>query len=261
MKLPHFQQHVDASTLAALLQQVLVAMASVKDKQHSNTALELHVATMELLCNLPAAAQLSADTVGQLLLQAVQQRLPHAVAELASMVVEQQQLSNDQLIAVLESSLSILTDEDSSSLECMDQLRYLAEDMQLSSAALVQLLLKAVELEAGYSGSTHTTLPYVAHLSVLPAAQEMSAAALAGLLQAAVAHGCTWFMVAMNGVPAAEDLTNEQMIVCLKQLLPAAAAAAFAQKRCVVYQQHSISAVQKCCSCLMQLLLATVHSV
>jgi hypothetical protein len=145
LTLPHVQQRVDASTIAALLQQLVAAIASAADaicccwEQHAVPASDLQDTTMELLCKLPAAAQLLADAVVQLLVQAVQQHLYEALRQLAIMAVRQRQLGREHLTVVLESSLSSLTDRESSSTGCMKMLLYLVDRMQLSSAALVQL--------------------------------------------------------------------------------------------------------------------------
>jgi hypothetical protein len=70
----YLKQYVDAPTLAALLLQLLVAMASG----------ELHVqsaaATMDLLCELPAAAELTADSMVQLMHKAAELESTYIVA-------------------------------------------------------------------------------------------------------------------------------------------------------------------------------------
>jgi hypothetical protein len=254
--LPCLQQHVDASLVAAMLQQVMDAMADAADQQHPTPASDLPIATMELLCKLPAAAQLPADAAMQLLLQAVQQRLPKAVAELASMVVGQRQLNNEQLTVLLESSLSSVTDADSSSAGCMHALCYIAEKLQLSSAVWVQLLLKAIELEASISGSTDKTLLLcVAQLCKLTAAQQLSTAALAGLLQAGAEHDLH-FMPLLLKLPAAANLTCEQIVRVLNATLASSTCSSvFTMALCEVPAAQHLSDEE-----VLQLLEAAVAS-
>jgi hypothetical protein len=223
VSLPYFEQRMEPPTVAAMLQQLMTAMAAMmtskRDVHHAERAAPSPAMIMQLVCRLPAAAELSADTVVQLLLQAVQQRLPQAVRKLAVLVWEQNLLSCEQLVGVLESSLSIVMHDmgiqhsGQRHDHCLRVLCELAEAMELSSAGLLQLLFKAVELEPIYSKSipSNTAHMCVGVLCEVPAAQQIHSDALAGLMQAAVKHKSDRAMFRLIHLPAAGHLTCEDV--------------------------------------------------
>jgi hypothetical protein len=175
--LPVLQQHVDADTLEATLTLLLGSLA-----------------TMQQLCVLPAAGQLSSEAVVRLLRIAIPMRSFLAIEQLCSLAGAQQ-LSSLQIAGLL-GAFAQGGNNAPAVVWCLAPILQLPAVAAPSSDACVEFLEAVVKQEPsslntlGSRGShTHATIAMVGRLLTLPAAAELSNSQVAQLLTAAAVNG------------------------------------------------------------------------
>jgi hypothetical protein len=151
---------------------------------------------LELLCAVPAAAQLSSEAAARLLLEGLKQRQHVAVGQLWGLAGAQQ-ISSELLAELLLWCVRVWTDADDTVAECLAVISSLPAAIKRSSTKLVQLLLAVYERSSGmqahvfddelgsFGAFSHGTTLLCAGLLGLPAAAEFSTQQLMQLIQAA----------------------------------------------------------------------------
>jgi hypothetical protein len=120
--LPVIEQHIDADTLEGMIAQLLP-----------------QADCLELLCAVPAAAQLSSEAAARLLLEGVKQRQHVAVAQLWGLAGAQQ-ISSELIADLLICCAQACTCADEITDECLAAICSLPAAIELSSTELAQLL-------------------------------------------------------------------------------------------------------------------------
>jgi hypothetical protein len=147
------QQHMDAEVLEAMLLQML--------KQGQCLA---------VLCQLPAAAHLSAEAAVRLLLEAIQRTALEATQQLCR-VAAAQKLSSEQVATLLQASMRIVADTHSSSNQrsafnrasgILRRVLLLPVAQQLASSDVLQLLYAAINMFTPHCTRELLTLPAAA---------------------------------------------------------------------------------------------------
>jgi hypothetical protein len=172
--LPVTGQHIDADTLEGMIMQLLP-----------------QAGCLELLCTVPAAAQLSSEAAARLLLEGLKQRQHVALGQLWGLAGAQQ-ISSELLAELLLGCAHVCTCAGKVVDECLGAICILPAATALSSTELVQLL-EAV-FERGFNTQQYAddkrAVSYgmtllCAHLMHLPAAAELSTEQVMQLIQKA----------------------------------------------------------------------------
>jgi hypothetical protein len=164
--LPAIAEHLDAATLGVMLRQLL-----------------RHDACITKLCQLPVAAELSTNAVTQLL-QAAHEEGEYGAARLFCGLDASQQLSSEQVEALLQ---GILTQPAvygwSRTTAFCEALHRLPGALQMNSSAVVRLLRTGIRVHAEEDADNVVSK----WLCELPAAADISSADVASLLREAFA--------------------------------------------------------------------------
>jgi hypothetical protein len=159
------QQHVDAPTLTAMLSEMLC-----------------HDGTVQLLCSLSAAVQLTDTALASLLVEATMRGANVAVEQLCKLAGAQQ-MSSKVVVSVLEGCMEacMLSGQHAQNAHILEHILYLPAARKLSSSIVVQLLFKAIELDVS---NTYTRDLCVRRLCQLPAGDDISNEEMVQLLLA-----------------------------------------------------------------------------
>jgi hypothetical protein len=192
LRLNYLQQHVDAATIEAMLEQLV---APCYDDTYAD---------VKVLCKLPAAAQLSSKTLSRLLLAAVEgyakilKQPSRVLGEMAGLPAAQQ-LSSEEVLQQLQASA-----QHNSSLP-VPFLR-LPAMQQLSNTQVMQSLEAAVNKGAG---------AFIESLMFLHSAAQPSRVQIMSLLETAVIAG-NGSTDGLCRLPAARQLNNEAVFQLLQ---------------------------------------------
>jgi hypothetical protein len=194
--LSYMQRHLDAETLEAMLLQLM--------KQFSGSEGVAMMETWELLCNLPAAQQLSSQAAQRVILALTSasvdpdyEQLPSEFYSLPGV----QQLSNDQVMQLLAA------DPEHTSCYCIEELCQLPAAQQLSGEQVAQLLVPAAQQGCSLCSNL---------LCQLPAAQQLSSEMLMKCLLAAVQQGYWESTHELCQLSTAQQLSTEQVVLLLE---------------------------------------------
>ncbi|KAF6246110.1 hypothetical protein COO60DRAFT_1242830 [Scenedesmus sp. NREL 46B-D3] len=199
LRLAAMQRHADAALVEAMLSQLLAHQESVQQ-----------------LCALPAAEQLSSDAVSRLLLQAMQQRLPAAASQLQRLPAAGQ-LGTEQVGDLLQACVRACATDGHGWLlsDCLKWILRLPAIRELSSGAIVRVLNTAIDV----IGESVVELGIAAlRLLMLPAAATISGDDMAQLLQAALQRGSVSLSLldGMWKLPAAVQLSDKTVVKLLR---------------------------------------------
>jgi hypothetical protein len=103
-----------------------------------------HAGCVELLCAVPAAAQLSSEAAARLLLEGLKQGQHVAVAQLVTLAGAQQ-ISSELIAELLIGCAQVYTDDGGPSDECLETICKLPAAIALSSTEFIQLLAAVFE--------------------------------------------------------------------------------------------------------------------
>jgi hypothetical protein len=201
ISLPVAGQHIDAETLEGMIAQLLPQPECI-----------------ELLCAIPAAAQLSSEAAARLLLESLKQRQDVAVGQLWGLAGAQQ-ISSELIAELLTGCAPFCTCADTIVDYCLAAISSLPGAAALSSTELVQLLAAVCERgrdmqeyaddnEAAGDGMTLLCV----HLLRLPAAAELSTEQLMQPIQKAALFNNAAAMRSSCVRGIAERLSSEMVL-------------------------------------------------
>jgi hypothetical protein len=167
IRLPVTVQHIDANTLEAMIAQLLACWRVEA------------AACIELLCVMPAAAQLSSEAAARLLLEGLRQIQPVPIGQLWNLAGAQQ-MSSELITELLVGCAQVHKYPEDPLDDCLNMICTLPAAEALSSTEFVQLLEAVFECDfdmqqyANDQEATSAMDMYFSNLFYLPAAVELS---------------------------------------------------------------------------------------